>query len=55
MSETNELISAIAETQGDVPTNASEVVHTSQVTRTNGGKVEIEYHDSNVKQRYIDE
>ena len=35
--------------------SASQVTPTSQITRTSGGKVEIEYHDSNFKHRYIDE
>ena len=51
----NELIDAFAETQGTVPMSASQAIPTSRITRTNGGKVKIDDHDSNFKHRYIDE
>jgi hypothetical protein len=53
--EQHEFVNAFAETRGTVPMSASQVIPTSQITRANGGKVKNEYHDSNLKHRYIDE
>ena len=39
--EQHEFVNAFAETQGTVPMSASQVIPTSQITRTNGGKVKI--------------
>ena len=43
--------------QGTIPlcSSPSVPVQTSQIARTNGGKVEIAYHDWNFKPRYVDE
>ena len=52
-----ELIHGSSFNQGTIPfrSNPSEPVPTSQITRTNGGKVEIDFQDWNFKPRYLDE
>ena len=52
-----ELIHGFSFNQGTIPfcSSPSEPVKTSQITRTNGGKVEIEFQDRSFKPRYLDE
>ena len=48
-------ISNLANHQGTVPVEPQADVPHSYVSRTNSGKVRVDYHDSNFKLRYLDE
>ena len=46
---------AMASTQGSVPPEGGDEFPSSHITRTNGGKVKVDYTDDSFRPRYIDE
>ena len=46
---------ALASTQGSIPPEGGDEFPSSHTTRTNGGKVKVDYTDDNFRPRYIDE
>ena len=46
---------AMASTQGSVPPRGGDEFPSSHITRTNGGKIKVDYTDDNFRPRYIDE
>jgi hypothetical protein len=45
----------MANTQGSIPPEGGDEFPSSRITRTNGGKVKVDYSDGNFRPRYIDE
>ena len=49
INEEKELVSALADSQGTIPADPSLLFPSSYISRTNGGKMEVEYGDSSFK------